>query len=104
MVHQHSGPAMSAERSAVSTRRGLVCSPSPLAAAAGVEVLRSGGNAFDAAIAVAAAECVTLPPLCGLGGEMFALLYEASTGRLYGLTGSGKAPMAATRGYFVERV
>ena len=67
-----------------------MCSSSPYAAAAGVQVLRAGGNAFDAAIAVAAAECVTIPPMCGLGGEAFALLYQASTGRLFGLTGSGR--------------
>ena len=103
MARQDSGSVASLKRRAVSTRKGLVCSPSPSAADAGVGVLRGGGNAFDAAIAVAAAECVTLPPLCGLGGELFALLYEASTGRLYGLTGSGRAPMAATRDYFVAK-
>ena len=98
-----SSATATARHSAVVTRRGLVCSPSPFASAAGVAVLRDGGNAFDAAIAAAAAECVTLPPLCGLGGELFALLYQASTGNLYGVTGSGRAPLAATREYFVAK-
>ena len=85
----------------VLTKRGLVCSASPLAGAIGAQVLREGGNAFDAAIAVAAAEAVTIPPMCGLGGEVFAMLYEASTGKMYGLAGSGRAPMRASRDHFV---
>ncbi len=86
--------------SPVLTKRGLVCSASPLAGAIGAQVLREGGNAFDAAIATAAAEAVTLAPMCGLGGEVFALLYEASTGKITGLAGSGRAPMRASRDHF----
>lgn len=89
--------------SSVLTQNGLVCSASPLAGAIGSGVLRDGGNAFDAAVAVAAAECVTLPPMCGIGGEVFALCYEAKTGRLYGVSGSGRAPWGASREYFIER-
>jgi gamma-glutamyltranspeptidase/glutathione hydrolase len=96
------GPS-TGSRSPVMTRNGIVCSVSPLAASAGVRVLQEGGNAFDAAIAVAAAEAVTLPPMCGIGGEVFALLYQASTGKLHGLTGSGRAPQAATRDYFMGK-
>ena len=90
-------------RSMVYTKGGLVCSASPLAASAGVEVLKAGGNAFDASVAVAAVEGVTVTPMCGLGGEPFALLYHAKTGRLYGLNGSGAAPKSASRDYFLER-
>ncbi len=90
-------------RSVVYTREGMVCSASPLAASAGVNVLKEGGNAFDAAVATAAVEAVTLSPMCGLGGETFALLYRAKTGSLFGLTGSGAAPKAATRNYFVRQ-
>jgi gamma-glutamyltranspeptidase/glutathione hydrolase len=86
----------------VVTNQGLVCSPSPIAAGIGVRVLREGGNAFDAAVAVASAECITQTPMAGLGGEMFALLYEASTKKLYGLSGSGRAPQAASREYFTS--
>ena len=89
--------------SPVLTTRGLVGSASPQAGAIGAQVMRDGGNAFDAAIAVAAAEGVTLPMMCGMGGEVFALLYHAKSGKLYGVSGSGRAPMGATREYFVSR-
>ena len=103
MVSEGSGELASATRSVVLTRGGMVCSASPLAASAGVQALHEGGNAFDAAIATAAAECVTLPPMCGVGGEVFALLYEAATGVLWGVTGSGRAPAGATREFFAGR-
>ncbi len=90
-------------RSTVYTTGGIVCSVSPLAASAGIGVLREGGNAFDAAIATAAVEAVTVNAGCGLGGEPFVLMYEARTGRTYGLSGSGKAPRAASRDYFIGR-
>ena len=90
-------------RSAVLTTRGLVCSASPLAGAAGAQVLREGGNAFDAAVTTAAVETVVLPPMCGVGGEVFALLYEAPTGSVWDITGSGRAPSGATREFFTDR-
>ncbi len=98
-----SKPQIKTGRSAVYTNGGVVASISPLAASAGVRVLADGGNAFDAAIATAAVEAVTVSAGCGLGGEPFVIMYEAKTGRVYGLNGSGKAPMAATRDYFVSR-
>ena len=58
-------------------RKGMVCSNSPLAASVGINVMKEGGNAFDAALAVAAAETVTIIPSCGVGGDSFVLLYEA---------------------------
>jgi gamma-glutamyltranspeptidase/glutathione hydrolase len=94
---------LSPTRSAVLTTGGLVCSASPLAGAIGAQVLRGGGNAFDAAVAVAASEAVTLSPMCGVGGEVFALFYEASTGKVYDITGSGAAPAGATRDFFVSK-
>ncbi len=90
-------------RSTVYTKGGVVVSISPLAASAGLRVLADGGNAFDAAIATAAAEAVTVPAGCGLGGEPFVIMYEAKTGRVYGMNGSGKAPLAANRDYFVRQ-
>ena len=83
--------------------RGMVVTNHPLASTAGMQMLAGGGNAFDAAIATAAVEAVTVSAGCGLGGEPFVIMYEAKTGRVYGLNGSGKAPMAATRDYFVNR-
>ena len=90
-------------RSIVMTTGGMVCSTSPLAASAGLRVLAGGGNAFDAAIAAAAVEAVTLPAMCGLGGEVFAILYQASTGKVVGLTSTGAAPRGATPGFYRSR-
>ena len=90
-------------RSVVYTLGGIVASASPLAASVGVQVMKEGGNAFDAAVATAAAEAVTLLSMCGIGAEPFVLMYEAKTGRTYGLTGSGRAPGAATREYYVSQ-
>jgi gamma-glutamyltranspeptidase / glutathione hydrolase len=81
-------------------RRGMVCSNSPLAASAGIKVIQEGGNAFDAALAVAATEAVTIIPACGLGGDSFVLLYEASTGKVTGINSSGAAASGATADYY----
>lgn len=97
------GKLATATRSVVLTRRGMVCSASPLAAAAGIEMLHQGGNVIDAAVATAAAECVTIPMMCGVGGEVFVLYYEASSGKLFGLTGSGAAPTGATPEFFFSK-
>ncbi len=90
-------------RSLVYGSRGIVCSNSPLAASVGVQVMREGGNAFDAALAVAATEAVTLVPLCGMGGDSFILAYEAATGHLTGINSSGVAPTGATADYYLSR-
>ena len=90
-------------RSLVYGRRGIVCSNSPLAASAGIRVMQEGGNAFDAALAVAAAETVTLVPLCGMGGDSFILAYEAETGQLTGINSSGVAATGATADYYRSR-
>jgi gamma-glutamyltranspeptidase/glutathione hydrolase len=74
----------------------MVASSQPLATAAGLEILSLGGNAADAAVAVAAALNVTEPTSTGLGGDMFALFYDAGTGQLTALNGSGRAPASLT--------
>ena len=61
----------------VYARRGIVCSNSPLPASAGIRVMQEGGNASNGALAVAAAEAVTLVPFCVMGGYSFILLYQA---------------------------
>lgn len=76
---------------------GMVASAHPRAAAVGAAVLERGGNAFDAAIAVAAAEGVLLPMMCGLGGDAFVVLYDARHRELVALNGSGVAAAGATR-------
>jgi gamma-glutamyltranspeptidase/glutathione hydrolase len=74
----------------------MICSNSPLAASAGLNVLQEGGNAFDAALAIAAVETVTIVPACGLGGDAFVLLYDARTGKITGVNSSGVAASGAT--------
>jgi gamma-glutamyltranspeptidase/glutathione hydrolase len=83
-------------RSMVATRLGIVASSQPLAARAGVQILERGGNAIDAAIATNAAVGLMEPTGNGLGGDLFAIVYEAKTGKLYGLNASGWAPSGLT--------
>ena len=96
-------PRIETGRNTVYSSGGIVVSVSPLAVSAGIRELASGGNAFDAAVAVAAVEAVTVPTSCGLSGEPFVIMYDAKSGLVHGLNGSGKAPLAASRDYFVER-
>jgi gamma-glutamyltranspeptidase/glutathione hydrolase len=81
-------------RSVVYGRRGIVATSQPLAVAAGLEILEKGGNAADAAIAVAAALNVTEPTSTGIGGDCFALYYDAHKRQVSALNGSGRAPHA----------
>ncbi len=83
-------------RSPVISTRGIVASSQPLATAAGLEILRSGGNAADAAVAAAAALNVTEPTSTGIGGDAFMLFYDAAGGHVTALNGSGRAPRALT--------
>lgn len=83
-------------RSMVITRYGIVASEHPLASQIGAGVLVDGGNAVDAAVAVNAALGVMAPMANGIGGDMFALVYEAKSGKLYGLNASGWAPAGLT--------
>ncbi len=78
----------------------MVACSQPLATAAGLEILSRGGNAADAAVATAAALNVTEPNCTGLGGDMFALFFDAKTSQVTALNGSGRAPSALT----LERV
>jgi gamma-glutamyltranspeptidase/glutathione hydrolase len=83
-------------RSAVLARHGLVATSQPLAAMAGLQVLVDGGNAADAAVTVAAMLNVVDPRSTGIGGDCFALIFEAITGQVTALNGSGRAPAAFT--------
>ncbi|WKZ34199.1 MAG: gamma-glutamyltransferase [Anaerolineales bacterium] len=83
-------------RSPVYSRRGIVATSQPLATAAGIEVLSKGGNAADAAVAAAAALNVTEPTSTGIGGDMFALYYDAGNRQVTALNGSGRASSALT--------
>lgn len=81
-------------RSMVAAARGMVAAENPLAAEAGLHILRQGGNAADAAIAAAAVMNVTAPASTGIGGDCFALYYDAKTKTITALNGSGRAPAA----------
>mgnify|MGYP003186777814 FL=1 len=84
------------QRYPIYARGGMVNCSNPQAAAAGLEALRAGGNAIDAAVAAAAALTVVEPTANGIGSDAFALVWSAKEGRLYGLNSSGPAPMAAS--------
>jgi gamma-glutamyltranspeptidase/glutathione hydrolase len=83
-------------RSMVISRYGIVATSQVQASQAGAEILRKGGSAVDAAIAANAVLGVTEPMMNGMGGDLFAIYWEAKTGKLYGLNSSGWAPQALT--------
>ena len=86
-------------RSMVVTKFGIVAAPQFLASQAGAHILEEGGNAIDAAIAANAVMGVVQPYVNGIGGDLFAIYYEAKTGKLYGLNSSGWTPNALTIDY-----
>jgi gamma-glutamyltranspeptidase/glutathione hydrolase len=86
-------------RSMVISRNGIVAAESPLAAQAGVRILERGGNAVDAAIATNAMMGVVSPMMNGIGGDLFAIVYDAKANKLYGLNASGWAPKGLTIEY-----
>jgi gamma-glutamyltranspeptidase/glutathione hydrolase len=83
-------------RSVVATRFGIVATSQPLASMAGVQILERGGNAIDAAIAANATLGLMEPTSNGIGGDLFAIVYEKKTGKLYGLNSSGWSAKAET--------
>ena len=90
-------------RSVVVARHGIVATSHPLAAEAGLDILKAGGNAADAAIAVNAMLGVVEPMSCGIGGDMFAIYWDNATGKLYGLNASGRSPLKISRQLFADR-
>lgn len=89
-----------AHRPVVMSDAGMVTAGHPAAAVAGAEMLRRGGNAVDAAVASAAALAVAIPHMNGLGGDVIALVYEAASGRVTTVNGSGAAPAAASVAHY----
>ena len=82
-------------RSVVHSANGMVTCTQPLAAHAGQHILKDGGNAADAAVAVAAALNMTEPTSTGIGGDMFCLFYNANTKKVHALNGSGRSAAQA---------
>lgn len=90
-------------RSVVMAPHGMVATSQPLAAQVGLDVLRRGGNAVDAAIAANAAIGLTEPMSCGIGGDLYAIVWDAKSQKLYGLNASGRSPYRATRALFAGK-
>ena len=86
-----------ATRSEVIARHGMAATSQPLATQAALDILKQGGNAVDAAIAANAVLALTEPTGCGLGGDLFAIVWHQKTQKLYGLNGSGRSPHSLTR-------
>lgn len=91
-IEEAGQPARNANRSTVACCNGLVCASQPLAAMAGVDILKAGGNSVDAAIAANAMLGLTEPQMNGIGGDLFAILWSEREARLYGLNASGRSP------------
>ena len=91
------------EFTTVSSQQGMVVCPHNLASQVGVQILQDGGNAIDAAIAIQAALGVVYPHMTGVGGDAFWLIYNAKTGLLKGLNGSGRAAAKATPAFYTNQ-
>ena len=95
---------LSQGRSEVLARHGMVATSDPLAAQAGLEILRKGGNAIDAAVATGAVLDVTSQNDTGIGGDLFALVYVAKDKKLYALNSAGWAPAGWTPEFFTKQL
>ncbi len=91
-----------ATRSEVIAQNGMACTSQPLATQVALDILKSGGNAIDAAIAANAALGLMEPTGNGIGGDLFAIVWDAKTQKLYGLNASGRSPYELTLDYFKE--
>ncbi|NIP94220.1 MAG: gamma-glutamyltransferase, partial [Akkermansiaceae bacterium] len=91
-----------ATRSEVIARRGMAATSQPLATQVALDVLKAGGSAVDAAIAANAALGLMEPTGCGIGGDLFAMVWEAGTGKLHGLNASGRSPRGLSLGELRE--
>ena len=91
-----------ATRSEVIARHGMAATSQPLATQIAIDILKRGGSAVDAAIAADAALGLMEPTGAGVGGDLFAIVWDAKTQKLYGLNASGRSPLGLTREYFTE--
>ena len=92
-----------ATRSEVIAKHGMAATSQPLATQIALDILKKGGNAIDAAIAANAALGLMEPTGNGIGGDLFAIIWDAKTQKLYGLNASGRSPKSLTLEYFKEK-
>lgn len=90
-------------RSEVMAKNGMAATSQPLATQAALRILQQGGSAMDAAIAANAVLGLVEPASCGIGGDIFAIVWDAKTEKLYGFNGSGRSPKSLNIDYFMER-
>lgn len=91
-----------ASRSEVIAKQGMAATSQPLATQVALDILKSGGNAIDAAIAANAMLGLVEPTGCGIGGDLFAIVWDAKTKKLHGLNASGRSPQGLSRQYFID--
>jgi len=91
-----------ATRSRVMAQHGMACTSQPLVTQVALDILKQGGNAVDAAIAANAVQGLMEPTSNGIGGDIFAIVWDAKTAKLYGLNGSGRSPYSLTLDYFIK--
>ena len=91
-----------ATRSEVIAQNGMAATSQPLATQVALDILKKGGNAIDAAIAANATLGLMEPTGCGVGGDIFAIVWDAEDKKLHGLNGSGRSPKALSRQYFLD--
>lgn len=91
-----------ATRSEVIAQNGMACTSQPLATQVALNILKSGGNAIDAAIAANATLGLMEPTGCGIGGDIFVIIWDAKTQKLYGLNGSGRSPKSLSLDYLKQ--
>src|ERR1700686_510429 len=101
--HESEAQDRSQGRSMVISSNGIVAAESPVGAQAGPRILEQGGNAVDAAIATNAMMGVVEPMMNGIGGDLFAIVYDAKANKLYGLNASGWAPKGLTIEYLQKQ-
>ncbi|MEL6842587.1 MAG: gamma-glutamyltransferase, partial [Bacteroidota bacterium] len=92
-----------ATRSEVIARNGMAATSQPLATQVAIDILKNGGSAVDAAIAANATLGLMEPTGCGIGGDLFAIVWDVETGKLHGLNASGRSPMSLRLDYFKEK-